>query len=212
MKLGFICKFVIPYFKGGKTLTNPLHVSIETTYSLNFLIYIQNIYRNQKGLNKENLLHPYIPKRMMFEPNFEPNFQELWQETVDKITISNDYDLKLFHKNKDIFYQRLFVDNSEGLKDFNDVYTAFTAWWNSLSGRISVERTIDDRVHKLYHRIVGKLAGMSKEPRETVKISLLYDDCRIGDYDSIPYFLYASIHDFFMKQDELERKILEIMK
>lgn len=87
-------------------MTDSFTIHTNTPHCLNFMIYIQNIYLNQKG-KKENFRFPYIAKTLHFSSDFETNFKELWHSLRKQI--ANDrYDLQFFMK-KTISSMRSFL-------------------------------------------------------------------------------------------------------
>lgn len=54
-------------------MTDSFTIHTNAPHCLNFMIYIQNIYLNQK--RKGNLRFPYIAKQFNFSTNFEANFK-----------------------------------------------------------------------------------------------------------------------------------------
>lgn len=58
-------------------MTDSFTIYASVSHCLNFMIYIQNIYLNQKE-EKENLRFPYIARKLNFSNDFEANFKELW--------------------------------------------------------------------------------------------------------------------------------------
>ncbi len=87
-------------------MTDSFTIHTNTSYCLNFMIYIQNIYLNQPE-NKENLRFPYIARQLNFSNDFEVNFKELWLTLRKQIT-DDRYDLQIFYEENNIFYEKLF--------------------------------------------------------------------------------------------------------
>lgn len=60
-------------------MKSTLEIKTEASYSLNFLIYIQNIFLNQNS-SKEQYKFPYIYSKSTFEfeEDFENRFRSLW--------------------------------------------------------------------------------------------------------------------------------------
>ncbi|GKU84063.1 hypothetical protein [Niallia sp. NCCP-28] len=56
-------------------MENTLEMRIEASFSLNFLVYIQNIYINQNQ-NKDQLKFPYIALKYEFPKDFEKRYRE----------------------------------------------------------------------------------------------------------------------------------------
>jgi L-rhamnose mutarotase len=112
---------------------NTLLMRTEPTHSLNFLVYIQNIFLNRS--QKDELKFPYIPTNCEFQKDFDMCFRALWDEVTKRISEHPKNDVKIFIEEKNLFYQALFVENGDNLKEFNKIYQSFKVWWDSFAGR-----------------------------------------------------------------------------
>ena len=86
-------------------MTDSFTIHTNAPHCLNFMIYIQNIYLNQK--KKENLKFPYIARQFNFSTNFEANFKELWH-SLRKQMANDKYDSQIFMM-KTISFMRIFL-------------------------------------------------------------------------------------------------------
>ena len=75
-------------------MTDSFTIHTNASHCLNFMIYIQNIYLNQKE-KTGNLRFPYIARQFNFSTNFEANFKELWH-TLRKQIANEKYDSQIF--------------------------------------------------------------------------------------------------------------------
>ncbi|WP_244440983.1 hypothetical protein [Neobacillus jeddahensis] len=125
-------------------MENSLVMKTDTSFALNFLIYIQNIFLNQNR-NEEDLRFPYLSTRIAFKEDFKIKYEELWNEISQRISNDNKNDLIIFYEEKDLFNQKLFVIDKDSLKNFNEIYKTYKVWWESFAGRFSIERSIDER-------------------------------------------------------------------
>lgn len=187
-------------------MENSLIMKTDTSFALNFLIYIQNIFLNQ-NLNEEDLKFPYLSTKMMFKEDFELKYKELWNEISQRISDDNKNDVRTFYEVKDLFYQRLFVIDADSLKNFNEIYKTFKVWWNSFAGRFSIERSIDEMGQKLYWDLANLLVQKGIKPQKELNISLIYDDCLLANAQVSSYFAVLSIRDFFVTYKELVPKL-----
>lgn len=187
-------------------MENSLLIRTDATYSLNFLVYIQNIFLNQSQ-QKEDLKFPYIPLKCMFHEDFEISYKKLWDEVSLKISENDLNDTKIFNREKDLFYQRLFVPSDDNLKDYTEIYRSFKIWWGSFAGRFLVERSIDEKLDKLYVELVNSLAQKRIEPQKMLSISLIYDECLLVNLEALSYFVILSTKDFFVKYKEIVPKL-----
>jgi hypothetical protein len=187
-------------------LENSLIMKTNTSFTLNFLVYIQNIFLNQNR-NEEDLRFPYLSTRIAFKEDFELKYEELWNEISQRISDDNKNDVRTFYEEKDLFYQRLFVIDDYSFKNFNEIYKTFKVWWNSFAGRFSIERSIDEMGQKLYWDLANSLVQREIEPKKEFNISLIYDDCLLANAQISSYFAVLPIRDFIVKYKELVPKL-----
>lgn len=183
-------------------MENSLLMRTEATYALNFLIYIQNIYSNQ-NCNEENLRFPYYPSKFVFKEEFELEFKDLWDNVSQRISDHHRNDQKIFYEEKDLFYQSLFVDNSNSLKNFNEIYKSYKVWWDSFVGHFAVERSIDEKVEMIYVELAKSLTQKKIVPQKELSISLIYDECLLVNSEVSSYFAVLPIKDFYVNYHEL---------
>ncbi|WP_313893838.1 hypothetical protein [Psychrobacillus sp.] len=185
---------------------NSLLMTTDASYTLNFLIYIQNIFLNQNQSNEE-YKYPFFPLKIAFNKDFELKYKDLWGEIAERISKPHSNDMKIFHEEKDLFYQRLFVINSDSLKKYAEIYKSFQVWWDSFAGRFSVERSIDETGQKLYVELAKSLTQSEIKPQRSLNISLIYDECLLANAEVSSYFAVLPIRNFFVKYKELVPKL-----
>lgn len=189
-------------------MKNSLLMRTDSPYTLNFLIYLQNIYLNQKQ-REEPYKFPYLSETVMFSYDFESNFKEVWEEISFKISKddSNGVDLILFNDEYNLFYEKLFIPNSDSLKKYKEIYTGFRVWWSSYAGGFSVERSIDDPRHNIYIELSNSLKKNQIEPKKQLKINLIYDECLLTKTVLYPYYTVLSIIDIHANHKDLVLKL-----
>ncbi|SLL31577.1 L-rhamnose mutarotase [Bacillus dakarensis] len=187
-------------------MENSLIMKTDTSFALNFLIYIQNIFLNQNR-NEEDLRFPYLSTRIAFKEDFELKYDELWNEISQRISEDNKNDLKIFYEENNLFFQWLFVNDEDSLMNFNEIYETFKVWWNSFAGRFAIERSVDEMGQKLYWDLANSLVQRGIEPKKEVNISLIYDECLLANAQVSSYFAVLPIGNFFVKYKELVQKL-----
>lgn len=187
-------------------MESTLLMRTEATHTLNFLVYIQNIFLN-RSQNKDELKFPYIPTNCEFQKDFDTRFRKLWDEVSKRISEHPKNDVKIFNEEKDLFYQGLFAENDDTLKEFNKIYQSFKVWWDSFAGRFSVERSIDEKKQKIYAELSNFFIEKGIKPRKELNITLIYDECLLVDLETSSYFAVLSIKDCFLKYKELIPKL-----
>ncbi|MED1612434.1 hypothetical protein [Bacillus paranthracis] len=169
-------------------MTDSFTIHTNAPHCLNFMIYIQNIYLNQKE-KKENLKFPYIARQFNFSTNFETNFKELWH-TLRKQVTNDKYDSQIFYNENHIFYENLFDNHLCNEELFKELICSFKVWWTSIAGQLSLEWSVNEYSTQLYNDLVLYLRQQQIEPLQQLHISLLYDDCifvkeNISSYSAI---------------------------
>lgn len=177
-------------------MTDSFTIHTNTSHCLNFMIYIQNIYLNQKVKN-EPLSFPYIAKKLNFSTDFEANFKELWH-TLRKQIANERYELQIFHEENHIFYEKLFDTDLCNEEAFNELIRSFEVWWTSIAGRLSLERSISEYSEQLYNDLILYLEQNQIEPLHQLHISLLYDDCIFAKKNISSYSAILPTKHFFM--------------
>ncbi|PGZ28921.1 hypothetical protein COE50_23620 [Bacillus anthracis] len=156
-------------------MTNSFTIHTNAPQCLNFMIYIQNMYLNQKEKQK-NLRFPYMAKTLHFSTDFEENSKELWQ-TLRKRIANDKYDSQIFYDENHIFYEKLFDTHLCNEESFKELTCSFKVWWTSVAGQLSLEWSVNEYSTQLYNDLVLYLRQHQIEPLQQLHISLLYDDC-----------------------------------
>ncbi|AKR36025.1 hypothetical protein P4K49_22135 [Bacillus cereus] len=177
-------------------MTDSFIIHTKTPHCLNFMIYIQNMYLNQKE-KKGNLRFPYIAKTLHFSSDFETNFKELWL-TLRKQTANDRYDLQIFHEENHIFYKKLFDANLCDEESFKELICSFKVWWTSIVGQLSIECSVSNYSEQLYNDLVLYLKQNEIEPLQQLHISLLYDDCLLVKENISSYSAILPTKTFFI--------------
>lgn len=188
---------------------NSLLMTISASYTLNFLIYIQNIYLNQSQSIKE-CKYPFFPSKITYNDDFELKYKELWDEVAEIISKSKPQsnDMKIFYEEMDLFYQRLFVINSENFKKYTEIYESYLVWWESTAGQFCLEKSIDERGQKLYVELAKSLKQNGIESQRTLNICLVYDECLLANAEVSSYFAVLPINNFFSDYRNLVPKLI----
>ncbi|PHE95473.1 hypothetical protein COF76_21590 [Bacillus wiedmannii] len=177
-------------------MTGSFTIHTNTSYCLNFMIYIQNIYLNQHE-NKENLRFPYITRQLNFSTDFEDHFKELWH--ILRKQIANDrYDLQFFYEENNIFYEKLFDTQFCNEESFKEMLYSFKVWWTSIVGQHSLEWSVSEYSTQLYNDLVLYLKQNEIEPLQPLHISLLYDDCVFAKDNITSYSAVLPTKHFFI--------------
>lgn len=177
-------------------MTDSFTIHTNASHCLNFMIYIQNMYLNQKE-KKGNLRFPYIAKTLHFSSDFETNFKELWHSLRKQI--ANDrYDLQIFYVENNTFYEKLFDTQLCNEESFKEILCSFKVWWTSIVGQHSLEWSVSEYSTQLYNDLVLYLKQNQIEPLQQLHIILLYDDCVFAKENISSYFAILLTKTFFI--------------
>lgn len=179
-------------------MKNSLQLIAEASYSLNFLVYVQNIFLNQNE-NKDNWKFPYLPITCQFRNDFLLQYRNLWTTVTKRISESREIDQDIFYNEKHFFYQELFVVNDDNLTAFDQIYASFFTWWTSLAGGFSIERAMDGRVENIYHDVANILLEEKIIPKKPLNITFIYDDSIVEDLPPFSYFAVLSIKECMIR-------------
>ncbi|KAA0781796.1 MULTISPECIES: hypothetical protein [Bacillus] len=191
-------------------MTDSFTIHTNTSYCLNFMIYIQNIYLNQKE-NKENLRFPYIAKQVNFSTEFEDNFKELWH-TLRKQIANERYDLQIFYEENHIFYEKLFDTQLCNEDSFQELVCSFKVWWTSIAGQLSLEHSVSEYSEQLYNDLVLYVKQHQIEPLQHLHISLLYDDCVFVKGNTTSYSAILPTKRFFINYRDVVTTLSKCFK
>lgn len=159
-------------------------------------------------MNKEPK-YPLSSTRIAFIDDFEFVFKRLWDEIAERISISQpqSYDMKIFFDQKDLFYHKLFANDTENLNKFEEIYKSFQVWWESIAGQMSIERSISENLQEVYNTLAEFLPSSGVEPQKSLKISLVYDECLLANSEVSSYFAVLPIRDFILNNKMLIPKL-----
>ncbi|MGM0834616.1 MAG: group-specific protein [Bacillota bacterium] len=170
-------------------------MEVNTPYSLNYLIYVQNIYLNSINKDRENPLFPYVDSSMWgITDEFEKNFTEVWKEAVNKNFQSGLYDHNGILDLDKVLYQKLFKDNETGAFGYSESVKSFLAWWNGIYGKIAIESVFnDDRMNKVYRELSTSICVNKR-----LKIDLIYDRPFLTRTSVGSWYAVLPIEDIFI--------------
>jgi L-rhamnose mutarotase len=188
-------------------MENTLLIRTEASYSLNFLIYLQNIYLNQTQ-SSDQLKYPYILTKCEFRKDFEKSFKELWDLVSQRISEHPMHDQTIFFEEKLLFYKSLFVEHDDCLHKFTTIYLSYKVWWGSFAGRFAIETSFDAHGQDIYTELNNLLLEKRRKPQKELNISLIYDACILLDIEPASYFAVLPIRDWFVHYKELSTKLL----
>ena len=187
-------------------MVNTFTIQTDVSASLNFLIYIQNMYLNEQK-TFERPRFPYVAQPVSFHDDFEERFAALWKEVAQQMAKDRYCDSALFYKKLENKFSSLFTTDTNGLNNFREIRKSFEAWWGSYAGGFTLDRSLGGWLDKLYHDLAKTLKENGKEPEQHMHISLLYDECVLGDVLPYSYFAILPIEAFLVTYKQLVTEV-----
>lgn len=197
--------------RSDKMQEKDFELEVNAPYSLNYLIFLQNIYLNQNMQQKDRLLFPYLDSSkwgLLCQETFVSVFKELWEEVLQR-NLNRRFDHNGILSGERILFQRLFEATEAGIFGYEESSKAFLAWWDSLAGKVAVERVFDDdTMNKIYKELANSVTTTSGNNR--LIIDLLYDRPVLSDFCQQSWYLTLPIEDVFFKKRRMHT--IELMR
>lgn len=185
---------------------NSLVIRTEASYTLNYLVYLQNLFQNQKNYDGTEYKFPYLPsKQLAFVIDFETQFKELWDKMSERLAVDYLVDTEIFRHEKERIHQKLFVPSDENMETYNEIYQTFDVWARSLAGRFAIESAVNEE--RLYHDVVHLLSQQNISPQKRLQISVVYDPFPLGNREELPYFVVISIEEYLAQYEKVVAKL-----
>jgi hypothetical protein len=188
---------------------HPFELEVNAPYSLNYLIFLQNIFLNQIGHGNGRLLFPYLDSgqwRILDQENFHRAFKEVWEEIIQR-NLDRRFDHNGILEEQKFLYLKLFEGQSD--HGYIESTKAFYAWWDGIAGKIAVERVFDDdSMNKIYLELADSIETSTEHNR--LAIDLVYDRPVLSEHYSAPWYLVLPIEDVFLKNRR--REVTERMR
>lgn len=180
-----------------------LLVVTTTSTSLNFLIYVQNLYLSQKEQGK-NRFPSYRVPYSIFHENFEDNFRQLWVTVLKQISENPENDAKFFYEEKEVFGHTLCNGEAISTVKFEDIYRTFQNWWGSFAGGFAIERAAGDKMSQLYFDLTNK----HEVNLEKITMSILYDDCVFAAHQTMQTMAITSVPEVYRRYGDVVDRVL----
>ncbi len=177
-------------------------MEVNAPYSLNYLIFVQNIYLNNHMKNKGNPLFPYLDSSTwgIVKEDFEKTYKKLWQKAVHNNSQSGLYDHNGIFDFDQALYQKLFEGNEKGKFGYAESVKSFLAWWEGIYGKIAIEKVFDDdRMNKVYRELSATL-----KVNKRLKIDLIYDKQSLTEQAQRSWYSVLPIEDIFNQKRSSE--------
>lgn len=170
-------------------------MEVNAPYSLNYLIYVQNIYLNSKNQDRETPLFPYVDSSTwgILDDEFEQTYKEVWVETLNNNYSSGKYDHNGILNFDKALFEKLFENNGTGFFGYSESVKSFLAWWDGIYGKIAIEGVFDDdRMNKIYRELSETINADKR-----LKIDLIYDRPVLTGQSESSWYAVLPIEDVF---------------
>lgn len=192
---------------------NQLNLEVTAPYSLNYLIFIQNLFLNN---NSNNNLQPLFPNfnslswGILPQEKFNAKFKEIWNEVIYKNVQNQYYDSNGVLENDSSFYRQLFDRNVNGEFGFSESVKLFLSWWNRFYGKIAMERLFESEGgQEIYNELSKSLIYLNNNQ---FKINIIYDKQRLFSTTSSLSYAVLPIQELFFNRTEIVSNLLEGFK
>jgi hypothetical protein len=177
-------------------------IEVNAPYSLNYLIFVQNIYLNSKNQDRDTPLFPYLDssKWGIIDGEFKQTYKEVWEETLNNNNNSGMYDHNGILDFDKALFQKMFEDNETGFFGYSESVKSFLAWWNGIYGKIAIEGVFDDdRMNKIYRELSDTINANKR-----LKIDLIYDRPFLTGQSENSWYAVLPIEDVFRYKHRTE--------
>ncbi|MEK5038500.1 group-specific protein [Sporosarcina sp. FSL K6-3457] len=191
---------------------NSFIMEVNAPYSLNYLVFMQNIFENSKNSDGIRPLFPYVDSSrwgLLQNENFTNTFREIWNEVIGKNKRLDDHSSML--ENENTLYQRLFENNENGRFGYSESIKLFLSWWDGIYGNIAIQKVFDDEsMNKIYWEL-SKLIEPTTDITITrrLKIDLVYDQQLLKGKMADSWYVVVPIEDIFVLKPQLVPSLLK---
>lgn len=194
---------------------NQLNLETTAPYSLNYLIFIQNLFLNNNSNNNPQSSFPNFHSSswgILPKQRFDIKFKEIWNEVIYKNVQNQYYDSNGVLENDELLYRQLFDRNINGEFGFSESVKLFLSWWNGLYGKIAIERLFDSGGGQEIYNELSKSLILSNLNNSQFKINIIYDKQRLLSTTSSLAYAVVPIQELFLNRTEIVSNLLEGFK
>jgi hypothetical protein len=189
--------------------SNPFEIEVNTPYSLNYLVFVQNIFLNSNDKNSRNPFFPYVDSSkwgILQNEEFEKTFKEIWNEVISKNRTNRLYDHNGILDFEKTSFKQLFEDNESGEFGYSESVKSFLAWWDGIYGKIAIGKVFDDdSMNKIYWKLTHSIKPTNDLTiNRRLKIDLVYDKLRLVGSTASSWYLVLPIEDIFKSKSRPE--------
>ncbi|MEC1155661.1 hypothetical protein [Cytobacillus horneckiae] len=194
-----------------------LNLVIEAPYSLNYLIFIQNIYlNNDSKCENSNRLFPYLDSSkwgLLEQKKFSIKFNEVWNEVVHKNNKDQLYEHNGVLYDDSQLFKQLFESDSKGEVGFSESVKLFMSWWDEVFGKMAISRVYETEGSDIYNEFLKAIqSNQCTITNNRFNIDLIYDKNSIVKSTNTPsYYYIMPIQDLFFNRENIVPELLKCL-
>lgn len=190
---------------------NNLILKVASSYSLNYLIFVQNIFLNNRDGSKHFPSIDSSKWNILQEDEFQTKYKSIWDEVFKKNTQNTHYDYNGVLESDNQLYRQLFECNENGEYGFSESVKLFLSWWgNGYYGKVTMEILYETEGREIYDELLNEIKSKNLIiPNNQLNIILLYDKQTIVNNSVIPYHYLLPIEELFLNKNNISSNILK---
>jgi hypothetical protein len=186
--------------------SNPFEIEVNTPYSLNYLVFVQNIFLNSNDKNSRNPFFPYVDSSkwgVLQNEEFEKTFKEIWNEVIHKNRTNRLYDHNGILDFEKTSFKQLFEKNENGEFGYSESVKSFLAWWDGIYGKIAIGKVFDDdSMNKIYCELAKSIKPSNDVAiNRRLKIDLVYDKPLLVGSTQSSWYVVLPIEEIFKSKN-----------
>lgn len=199
--------------RGEDLNKNHLNIRSSAPYSLNYLVFMQNIYENSQNGDNQRPLFPYVDSSkwgLLHGEEFITTFKVVWNEAVNENMKNCYYDHNGILELNPEFYQRLFEDNDQGRFGYAESVKLFLSWWNGIYGQMAVERVCMDHIQNIYWKLSESIKPIDDMTlNRQLILNIVYEKPLYGGTMSGSRYAVLHTEEVFINWREIATRLLD---
>lgn len=190
---------------------NNLLLKVDSPYSLNYLVFVQNVFLNKRDGSNHFPSIDSSKWSLLQQDEFQVKFKSIWDEVIRKNIQSPHYDYNGVLESDAPLYRQLFEGNENGEYGFSESIKLFQSWWgNIFFGKGAMEIVYEAEGSRIYDELAMALKSKNLIlPNNQLTIMLLYDKQTIVDKNVMPYHYVLPIEELFVNKSNIVANILK---
>ena len=159
--------------------------SSSASYTLNYLVFLQNVFLNQQAAPNEPLRFPYLNSShwgLLDGDVFQEKFKNTFEYVIEHFSHHQSRAQELILTNRqDELFRCLFEPSQIGMQGLEESFLSFITWWKHGAGGSYVSTRLNETsLGAIYNQLNTQVETASVEQR-VLKIDLVYDEIQFSD-------------------------------